>query len=138
VINLGELARPNGLLNTDLTGGPVSISIVCNGSLPHVSLSATSLVGSVPPPASSYTNVVGYTARLHLVEVAGSEDFTAVSAVSAPTVTTAVLTSALSGANNNVNVSVESLTSNGMILTAGSYGTPGGTGGVIAITISPV
>jgi hypothetical protein len=136
-IDLGELANPNGKLNTTLTGGPVSFTVVCNTTTPSISLSATSLVGVTPPPDATYTNVVGYTAHLGVVETVGSESFSAVSANGVPTATTSPLAHALSGSANNISVSVDTLTSNGATLTNGAYGTPGGSGGIIAITISP-
>lgn len=138
-INLGELAGANGKL-VQRTGLAGPFSVICNSGAPHVSVSATSLMGAAAPPDATYTNVVGYTAHLTLVETTGSETFNAVSAPSSPTATTAALAHALSGAANNVTVAVDTLTSNGGILTAGNYGVanPSGTGGVIAITISPM
>jgi hypothetical protein len=136
-IDLGELANPNGKLNTTLTGGPVTFTVVCNTTKPSISLSATSLVGVTTPPDATYTNVVGYTAHLGVVETSGSESFSAVSANGVPTATTSTLANPLSGSANNINVSVDTLTSNGGTLTSGAYGTPGGSGGIIAVTISP-
>jgi hypothetical protein len=138
-IALGELAGADGKLIQE-TGSAGPFTVVCNSSAPRVELSATSLVGELTPPDSTYTNVVGYTAHLAVTETSGTETFNAVSAVSGPTVTSATLAHPLSGAPNNITVSVDTLTSNGGILTAGHYGiaNPSGTGGVISITITPV
>jgi len=139
-IDLGELAGTDGRLNTSITGGPVTFTVVCNTTAPSISLAASSLVGSASPPDGTYTNIVGYRANLTLAEVSsGSETFHATSENSAsPTATTGTLAAPLSGANNNVSVSVDNLTSNGGILTAGTYGVANSAdGGVISITITP-
>lgn len=136
-IDLGELAGADGKL-VQKTGSAGPFSVVCNTGTPHVSVAATSLVGSAAAPDSTYTNVVGFTAHLTLVETSGSETFNAISAQTGPTATTGVLAHPLSGSANNVTVGVDTLTSTSAILTAGNYGQAGGgSGGVISITITP-
>jgi hypothetical protein len=138
-IDLGELAGADGkLVQQTGTAGP--FTVMCNTAAPKVQMSATSLVGETAPADSTYTNVVGYSAHLTLVEAGGSpEVVNATSAVSAPPVSSLTLAHPLSGGSNNLSIAVDTLTSNGAVLTAGGYGsTNSGSGGVITITITPV
>lgn len=139
-INLNELARADGRLDTTKTGAAGPFTVMCNSSTPTIALSAQSLVGALnPPDPATYTNVVNYTAHLLVTETVSSETFNAASQNNAsPATTTATLANPISGAANNVSVSVDTLSSNGGILTAGGYGsTGGGAGGLISITIAP-
>jgi len=139
-IDLGNLAGANGKLLSGLTGAAGPFTVICNSGAPHISLAASSLVGSVAPADASYTNVVNYRASLGLGEVSSNnETFYANSQNSAtPTATTATLAHALSGNTGNITVGVDTVTAANAILTAGTYGaTNGGVGGTITITISP-
>jgi hypothetical protein len=139
-IDLGNLAGADGKLLSGLNGSAGPFTVVCNSGAPHISLAASSLVGSLAPADASYTNVVNYRASLGLGEVSNnSETFYANSQNTAtPTATTATLAHALSGNTGNITVGVDTVTSANAILTAGTYGaTNGGAGGTITIVISP-
>jgi hypothetical protein len=143
-IDLGELAGPDGKLATGLTGSTIagasqSFTVVCNSATPGVSLSATTMLGDAVNVLSGYTKTVNYTAKLDLGQADGTtKTFTYVTAGN-PAATTGHLSAPLSANANNVTVSVNSLATNGSLLTAGNYGQAGGgTGGVISITITPV
>lgn len=141
-IDLGNLAGANGKILPGLTGTAPPFTVICNSGAPHISLAASSLVGSQAPADATYTNVVNYRASLNLGEVSNfSETFYANSANTvSPTATTATLAHALSGNTGNITVGVDTVapTNVNAILTAGTYGaTNSGAGGTITIVISP-
>ena len=143
-IDLGELAGPDGKLAPGLTGSTIagaskSFTVICNSATPGVSLAATTMLGDAATVLSGYTKTVNYTAKLDLGKADGTtQSFTYVTAGN-PAATTGHLTAPLSANTNNVTVSVNTLATNGSLLTAGNYGQAGGgTGGVISITITPV
>jgi len=149
-IALGELDDPStGQLKASLqtsaaqgvatpgSNGFVTVSIICNSASPSVTLSATSLGDGVTAQAGQ-TSRVDYTAQIDLDLAAGGA-FTATyptTGAGGPQSPGTSLGGPLATTTGNVRVSVHSLSATG-VLTAGTYGTPGGTGGVISITITP-
>lgn len=142
-IDLGELAGSDGKLAPALSGSTISgasqsFTVICNSATPGVSLSATTMVGDATTVLSGYTKTINYTARLDLGQADGSTRTFTYATAGSPSATTGHLSAALSGNANNVTVSVNTLATNGDLLTAGNYGQAGGgSGGIISITISP-
>jgi hypothetical protein len=137
-INLGELAKADGTLNTAVNGTSNGVQVMCNSSAPKLTLSATGLVGEAPAPDASYTNHVGYTAHLKVTETGGNVE--TVSNVADSAATNATMAAPFQNAPDNVVVVVDTLTATG-VLTAGQYGVASGaataSGGVISIVITP-
>jgi hypothetical protein len=97
------------------------------------------MVGNATTVLAGYTKTIDYTARLDLQQADSSTKTFNYHTQGAPAATAGNLTLPLSGNPNNVTVSVNTLVTNGNLLTAGGYGAAGGgTGGVISVTIAPV
>jgi hypothetical protein len=143
LIDLGELAGPDGKLSPTLTGASIagasqSFTVICNTSTPAITLSATTMMGDATTVLSGFTKSVDYTAKLDLNQADSSVKTFTYATAGSPAATNGNLTAPLSGTTNNVTVSVNSLTTNGNYLTSGQYGQAnGGTGGVITVTLTP-
>lgn len=150
-IDLGTLDNPNGSGTIDPTlaastdtspAGTKSFTVVCNTGAPAVGLSATSMSAGGSTPSAGYTNTVDYTAELDL-DLSGvtSPAVFTYPTPSGPVTGTTPLSAPLASATNNVTVKVYHVNTDGgndtSILVPGTYGTPGGGGGVITVTITP-
>lgn len=142
-IDLGELAGLDGKLDPGLHGATIagasqSFTVMCNTMTPHVTLSATTMLGDAATAPAGFTKTVDYTAKLDLVQADSSTKTLTYLTFGNPAATTGDLTSPLSGTLDNITVSVNTLTTNGNFLASGQYGQAGGgSGGVITITITP-
>jgi hypothetical protein len=137
VIDLQEIAAPDGTLRPDLQGPTVpgeqvSFGVTCNTGAPKVEIAATRMQTGAGAPPAGYTNVVDFTATADITTTGGATAVHYTTAASPPGPSTAILTNPLANLANNVVVRVHSFTTaQSVILTAGTYNA------TITITISP-
>ncbi len=131
-IELGQLAESNGTLLTGLEqsnvsspAGSTSFELGCSTVNSTVTLSATELATSTPPPSGAFSNTVDYTAEVEIAMAAGGYTritYTTAPVAPAPTVQTVRGQFAVIAGNFEVNVYGLSATNGpSSILVAGDY-----------------
>lgn len=121
--------------------GSQTFTVSCNSGAPTVALTATSMKDSAGIETGGYTSTVDYTAELDVGLAAGGNSTTTYATPSGPQSGPGALPGPMSTSTNNVEVKVYNVNTDGgantSVLTQGLYGTPGGSGGVINVTITP-